>query len=590
MASMTLFVLNALLLLLAAYPSTVHAEEDNLMLPMRDGIKLNTLVDTPLGVATPADVIFDRSPYGIWALDAVALIYLLLENYVAVRQSLRGTQLSEGEFKCWLGSGNDSYDTSVWIAQQPWATTQQLLSIGGSADGIAALFDVIAQPATPLNLKAQFLIFCGGDARNMVYPGGAFQKALVEFWLTSTVPDQAPALIQELKDSENWDGGKGAFWANRSVQNSWKRATWPAVFWGGWYDVFLKVFLWTYESSQALSGAAGQHKLVIDPLGHCQDGSKYFPDDLIAGRSLLPILWSIDLFKNPQNASVPENVKRITFYVMGPYGELFSRGNHWTTMDDFPTFVPTRYYMNLDRSLTTTPPQVSTGNVTYQFDPANPVKTIGGNNLPMGGGPPCGPLDQTPVEEGNRTDVLTFTSEVLSSDVWITGPIDAIVYVSTTAVDTDFTVKVTDVYADGTSRLIQDGIVRGRWSCGTPCVHGSDTPHLLTPNKVYPMYVSLTNSSYVFNSGHKIRVSVSSSNYPRFDVNPNNGLPLSKNGTAIVAKNTLYMSSSLPSYLSLPVVQPSQVPPVNILGPVKEAVRRMGKGHILDGFVKDKGL
>jgi putative CocE/NonD family hydrolase len=448
--------------------------------------------------------------------------------------------------------------------------------VGASADGIASLFDVIALPATPVGLKAMLIVFATGDARALVYPGGAFNKALVEMWLNSSVPKFAAPLIQELKDHED----PTSWWLTRTVAGHFDRITWPAVLWGGWYDIFLQGLLWTYDGFQTQSSTKGKHRLVVDPLGHCQKASTYFPDDLIAGRVLLPIFLSIDMFRGTN--IVPENVKAITFYVMGP-NELFARGNHWTTLDSFPSYVPTPYYMAVDRSLSTVMPPIGSLTVGYIYDPQNPVPTVGGNNLDL----PCGPLDQRAVEEGNRTDVLTFTTAILTTDVWVTGPLEAVVYISSSAVDTDFTMKLTDVSADGTSHLIQDGIARARWGC---LATGCKKPQLLTPGKVYPLVISLVNTSYVFNMGHRIRVSVSSSNYPRFDINPNNGLPI--NGTTpgpnVTAKNVLYTSASYPSAIILPVIQPSQVPPVEILQDLVRSVHKSGKGHLLKKFFENK--
>jgi len=195
--------------------------------------------------------------------------------------------------------------------------------------------------------------------------------------------------------------------------------------------------------------------------------------------------------------------------------------------------------------------------VTFNFNPHYPVPTNGGNNLEIA----CGPLDQRPVE--NRPDVVVFTSAVLTQVVPITGPLNAILYVASNQTDTDFTVKLTDVHPTGVSRLIQDGIIRMRWRNR----YNSDQPELITPGQVYQVQVSLWNTSYVFNPGHRIRVDISSSNDPRFSVNPNNGLPLSQNATGplLVAANTIYHSPQYPSQIVLPVVTMAQLPPFHVV-------------------------
>jgi putative CocE/NonD family hydrolase len=230
-------------------------------------------------------------------------------------------------------------------------------------------------------------------------------------------------------------------------------------------------------------------------------------------------------------------------------------------MADWPAFQPTSYYFQKDGSLTTAKPTTD-GKGTYLYDPHNPVPTEGGNNLAL----KCGPLDQQHIEQPHRADVLTFSSSVLTSPLALTGPINAVLYVSSNCTDTDFTVKLTDVYPNGESHLIQDGGVRMRWRLLS---QGANSPTLMTPGTVYRVEASLWNTSYVFNTGHKLRVSVSSSNAPRLSINPNNGLPLSKNGTGpiLVAQNTVYFSSSMPSSVVLPLVSLSQLPKHHITMP-----------------------
>jgi putative CocE/NonD family hydrolase len=267
--------------------------------------------------------------------------------------------------------------------------------------------------------------------------------------------------------------------------------------------------------------------------------------------------------KNP----VPEGVKNVTFYVMGD-DESSAPGQYWTTVDDFPTFVPTHYYLNGDYSLSTTAPtgQEST---TYVYDPANPVQTIGGNNLEIA----CGPLDQRPIEKQEREDVLIFTSDVLTQPLAITGPLFANLFVSSNTTDTDFVVKLIDVYPAnssnsalaGSSILVADGIVRMRWR-DAPIIN---VPQPITPGQVYNVQVSLWNTSYIFAEGHRVRVHVTSSNWPRFKPNPNTGLPVAQTGPNVTAANTVYMSAAYPSSFIMPVVDAKmQLPPF----PVAEKV------------------
>ena len=261
---------------------------------------------------------------------------------------------------------------------------------------------------------------------------------------------------------------------------------------------------------------------------------------------------------------------------------MFTQGNYWTSIPEFPSFVPTKLYLSeAGNSLLTTPPpkEDPAASSTYVYDPTNPVKSVGGNNLEI----KCGPLDQRPVEQANRTDVLTYTSAVLTQEMALTGPLTMTLYVSSNATDTDFTAKLTDVYpADkgGDSRLIQDGIIRMKWR-----LMGND-PVPMVPGQVYEVSISMWNTSYIFNKGHSIRVSLSSSNYPRFDTNNNTGAPINVSTAPLLAQNTIYHSAEYPSHLTLPVVQTSQLPSINLAEVLQDATTRYG----IDFFDLDEAL
>jgi putative CocE/NonD family hydrolase len=210
------------------------------------------------------------------------------------------------------------------------------------------------------------------------------------------------------------------------------------------------------------------------------------------------------------------------------------------------------YFFHADKTASLLPPSPATDvSTTYTVDPANPILTVGGNNLPpgIGGSIPCGPMDQS--EQDKRSDVLTFQTEAFTSDFAMTGSIYATLFVSSDAIDTDFMVKISDVYPTGEAILIQDNALRMRWR------EGGITPVYMTKDEVYKVEMNLWNTSWVVAPGHSLRVSVSSSNNPRFSVNPHNGLLLKDPaypGQNITARNTLYHSAKYPSKISLPMV------------------------------------
>jgi putative CocE/NonD family hydrolase len=237
-----------------------------------------------------------------------------------------------------------------------------------------------------------------------------------------------------------------------------------------------------------------------------------------------------------------DNWPAVTYYVMGDVNNSNASGNEWRYTDDWPIpCIERAWFFQADGTLQTTIP-VDAPLLTYTYDPTQPVPTIGGGNLNI----PAGPYDQRPVE--NRSDVLVFTSPELQQPYEATGPIKARLFVSSDCPDTDFTIKLTDVYPDGRSMLITDGILRMRNRNGT------DHWELIKPGTVYQVDVDLWSTSYIWNTGHQIRVDMSSSNYPRCLNNPNTADGIYKNTTYTIAHNTLYIDSIRPSCLLLPEI------------------------------------
>ena len=236
----------------------------------------------------------------------------------------------------------------------------------------------------------------------------------------------------------------------------------------------------------------------------------------------------------------------VVYYVMGAINETNAPGNIWRASDDWPPipYIETKWYLHRDNTLSRIYPD-NYEPITYTYNPTTPVPTIGGQNLNI----PAGPYDQRSVE--SRDDVLVFTSPVLEEPFEATGPIKAILYVSSDCIDTDFTVKLTDVYPDGRSMLITDGILRMRNR------NGFDHWEFMKPGEVYRIEVNLWDISYIWNSGHRIRIDISSSNYPRFLANPNTGEPMGRNTTYSIAHNTIYLDSMHPSCIVLPWIENS---------------------------------
>lgn len=389
-----------------------------------------------------------------------------------------------------------------------------------------------------------------------VFPGGAYRQSLIHGWMQGTIH---PASVADELEAEvlTHESPSDPWWDD--VTPNWDNVAAPAVFWAGWYDIFLDGTIAAFNGYNTYgAGSKGKSWLVIDPLGHCQGAASQFKKDTIAGRNSIGVLLALALFTGDLDKTppvTPEKVKRVTFYVMGANYSKAS-GNHWTSLDAWPKAEATKYYMHPTGKLTRD--ALSAGSAdnttTYLYDPKKPVPTVGGNNLII----KCGPKDQRAVQA--RSDVLVYTSEAFKEPMAITGEMKATLFVSSKGVnDTDFTVKLTDVYPSGASHLLQDGIIRMRWR------KRGLKPVPIKEGEVEEIEISLWASSYVFSVGHKIQLSVSSSNYPRFEANPNTGFPMSntaQKGVTKIAHNSLHFSASSgykPS-LTLPVVPLAALP------------------------------
>jgi putative CocE/NonD family hydrolase len=263
----------------------------------------------------------------------------------------------------------------------------------------------------------------------------------------------------------------------------------------------------------------------------------------------------------------------VRIFVMGtgdghktPHGLLY-HGGYWRDEQEWP-LARTRhvaYYLHEDGSLRTTPPAAASSCTSYDFDPRNPVPSVGGNVSSADGILLQGAYDQRggehiwnwtkPLPVSARRDVLVFQTEPLESDLEVTGEIEVRLWASSSAVDTDFTAKLIDVYPpsldypNGFDLLLEDGIIRGRFR------ESLKYERLMTPGEAYEFTIRLYPTSNVFKRGHRIRLDISSSNFPRFDVNPNTGEPLNRHRRMVVATNTVYHEAGRPSRLILPVIE-----------------------------------
>jgi predicted acyl esterase len=556
------------------------------MIPMRDGVQLHTWVGMPRGwkkgdPTFPA--VMDRSPYGYSDMEWFADIFVPF-GFVGVSQDIRGTEKSMGNYTMWQGEENDSRDLGDWIVSQPWSNGE-IYTIGASADGIASLQTYKSKPDW---LKAQYVMVAPNDPYDILIPTGAFKQSTVVDWLNGLTygvddPDGAQRSIQIVYENE----GPTTFWDQVSEKDDFfATVNYPTAIYGGWWDLFLKGSLatWTGFNTLSTEDVRGTSKIFLDPCGHCTDAQEFFPGHTVEGRSLVFVMQLFELFgvrKFRRDA-----IKQISFYVMSSNDDAgLAAGQYWTSMDAWPVPKMTDYFLISDgngaRTISTTAPTAAEGDAaastSYKVDPENPIYGNGGANLPpsVGGSISCGPLDQQNIDNAGRTDLLLFDVPINDGDLVLTGEMNANLFVSSDAIDTDFMVRIEDVYnnADGTVRLLQDNAVRMRWREGTTTpvyMDGADT--------VYNIQMELWNTSYIMPEGHTLRVSIQSSNNPRFSVNAQNGILLADPaypGAAVTAINTIHHSAKYPSKLSLPIITDKEgmLPKVELIKEIKHELK-----------------
>ena len=523
--------------------------KETYMVPMRDGIHLATDVYLPYEDYPEHGCILIRTPYNKDDIESYLegqdyyIEEWLSDGWPFVVQDERGLYASEGEIQIEPGGAYyDGYDTVEWIASQLWSNGK-IATWGRSAFGTNQYF--MAGSAPP-NLACQYVGVATSDVhKDDCFVGGELRKKLLEVWLTSDV-------FMQVCQNENFSYN---FWGNMTLEDKWQNINVPAIHISGWYDMDPGGAIDAFNGYNCYGGqgALGKSKLIMGPWTHTQFGyNRSKAGDLKYPENQYDT-FSRDMFKDMINQYTMDDTSNpfddwptVTYYTMGDVNNENATGNEWRYSDVWPiTSDETCYYFHENGLLSMDIP----GNynpLTYNYDPENPVPTRGGQNLVLS----QGPKDQTSVED--RDDVLLFTSNELTEPVGVTGPIKAILYVSSSCVDTDFTVKLTDVYPDGRSMLISDSIIRMRNR------NGRDHWDFMIPGEIYEIEVDLFSTSYVWDTGHKIRVAVSSSNSPRFLANPNTGVSLYdyyQNPTYLVAENTLYINSEYPSCIVFPIVE-----------------------------------
>ena len=556
-----------------AYEAETRTE---VMIPMRDGVRLSANIFLPKAHGG-FPVILLRSPYGKDDVSELGeVLFHVARGYVVVSQDCRGRGTSEGVWEPFVNEAADGQDTHKWILTQPWCNGK----IGTTGGSYLGFTQWIASRGAGEYLKGMVtlvpLVDPYGDA---MYSGGAFNLALMMSWggIMSWPPREAMPLVRW--DAEQWlrayrtlplsrwDRAIGHevpylrqwvahsrcddYWAARGVRNRWQEITTPILAVGGWYDIFSKSTLdhvnAVVKSSQSSRAKVQQH-VLMGPWTHgiSSDGKV---GDLDFGRNAVLNLrdfhaqWFDYCLKGDRNEM--DRFPAFRIFVMGC--------NVWRDEKAWPLERTrwTEYYFHSkgrantcggDGELTT---DAASGEPVdrFTYDPNDPVPTLGGCNL---FGCPAGPREQTKAEQ--RSDVLVYTSGAVPRDLEVTGPVRVVLFAASSAVDTDWTAKLLDVHPDGRAFNLCDGILRSRYR------ESPDRPLLAKPNEVYRYGIDLSVTSNVFLAGHRIRVELSSSNFPRFDRNLNTGEPFGAGTKWITAAQTVYHDQQHASYILLPVI------------------------------------
>ena len=550
--------------------SDVHIQLD-LKIPMRDDVRLYAALYRP-ATGNRFPVLLIRSPYSTqhpryvdWAMRFAQ------HGYAVVMQDSRGRYESDGVWRPYIDETKDGYDTQQWIGAQPWCDG----NIGTFGVSYPGFTQILPAPLRSPYVKALVPIANQEDNYGHMRYNGVLQlqNAMNFIWLGNRTNQNAPRdlidwdnvyrslpLISALDDIGDRPFYReviqhstfDAFWKSYSMKGKYGEVEVPAYFITGWYDNLLhegfKCFT-GWKSQARTPEARAKTKLLVGPWPHNPIGTGepfgdigFGPD---AGMDIpgVHLRWYDQRLKGIDTGIDDEPPIRI--FVMGE--------NVWRDEHEWPPARTqyTKFYLRShgranslhgDGELSREPPKNEpTDGFTY--DPDNPVPTVGGQSMFIDNN---GPMDRRPVER--RDDVLVYSTALLSNDLEVTGAIDLTLYAASSTPDTDFTATLIDVHPNGSAINICEGIVRARFR------ESYEAPTLIDPGAIYEYKIRLWETSNVFKAGHRVRIEISSSNFPRFDRNLNTGHTPGMDAEMQVAQQTIYHSAQHPSHITLPVI------------------------------------
>ena len=582
--------------------------ESDVMIPMRDGVKLATDIYRPAsGGAAVADrlpILLQRTPYNKVAAGATAQArYFASHGYVVALQDERGAFHSEGVQSKYIGYGEDGFDTIEWLARLPYTDGQ--VAMWGTS--YAAHSEAGAAILRPPHLRTAVLN-CGGLYNGWLYKvrnHGAFELAQQTTWAFGQLDKPAKAApwigrmagargTSPLAAAPSFEDYYFEIMTHADYDDYWKQPdrNWslhydqtsdiPMMHLTGWYDSYTAGSILNFQNLAKIKSSP--MKLIVGPWVHGGNTRSVAGDVEFGPAAAMAdfnegfhLRW-FDRFLKGRDTGADRD-PAVKLFVMGTgdghkdANGRFFHGGYWreSTAWPLPETTFTSYYFHGDGSLTTAPPAAADRPTKYLFDPARPVPTIGGSFSGTADMSPSGAFDQreTPKFFGSappypalldRPDVIDFQTGALLQDTEIIGPIVVKLFAASNAPDTDFTAKLLDVYPpsrdypSGYAMNLTDGIVRARY-------HRSPEHAVrLKAGEVYEFTIEPFPTANVFKKGHRIRVDISSSSFPRFDVNPNTGEPLGRNLRTQIAENVIYHDTAHPSSIVLPLV-PRATPP-----------------------------
>ena len=534
--------------------------------PMRDGVKLSADIRTP-DSAGSFPVILVRTPYGNGGFSDALRAYVE-SGYAVVVQDCRGRFDSEGRFDP-LREDLDGHDTIAWLRQQPWCDGR-IGMYGGSYGGLTQYAAAWTQPE---GLAAITPSVMGHDLfKNLLFENGALNLSIAMAWGARvsgrtqqvtpttdweqvykhlpliTMPEAAGFRMDYYKEwlaHPTYDD----YWAKASVEQRHDQINVPVFHLGGWYDVYYAGAFRNYCGLRSQGGplARKHQKILIGPWAHGLNtrtiGQVDFGVGAVVELESMKKRWLDRWVKGERNGIDEEPPVRI--FVMGE--NVWRDEKEWplARAEETAVFLASQRSANSlygDGLLSFTPVEGGESD-EYLYNPANPVPTVGGAYL----GDLAGPTDHRPIER--RDDVLVYTSDALEKPLETTGFIKLVLFASSDAVDTDFIARLCDVHPDGRSINLCDGILRTRFR------EGLDKEVMMTPGTVHDLEMDLCVTSNVFLPGHRIRLEITSSCFPRFSRNLNTGEPTATGTRMQCARQTVRHSQAHPSRLILPVVR-----------------------------------